>query len=285
MNFKITLCLLLAALCLVSAEDKKEEKNDDKKEEKQDQNKDEKKDEKTEEKKNITIPDYITPCDVMKDFDSCVKKQIEISLPHFTKGIPELGVPSIDPVDLDNIKIDGNGLKLLFTEAKMLGLSSAKLSDFKINLLEEKFSLSFRVNITVAAKYVVDGQILILPIKGKGDAVVKARNIEVFIKSKVNVMNESDGQHLKLNTPSYTYKIEKTTFKFQNLFNGNKQLSDATHQFANENWKQIMDDLAPPAVKQIVRTTIRNINKFFAKVTVPQIMIGYDELRRSNSTN
>lgn len=55
MNFKITLCLLLAALCLVSAEDKKEEKNDDKKEEKQDQNKDEKKDEKTEEKKNITI--------------------------------------------------------------------------------------------------------------------------------------------------------------------------------------------------------------------------------------
>lgn len=62
-------------------------------------------------------------------------------------------------------------------------------------------------------------------------------------------------------------------------------LADATHQFANENWKQIMDDLAPPAVKQIVRTTIRNINKFFAKVTVPQIMIGYDELRRSNSTN
>lgn len=61
----------------------------------------------------------------------CIKEQIENTLPYFTKGITELGVPSIDPVKLDDIIIDGNGLKLVFTEAEMHGLSTAKLTDFK----------------------------------------------------------------------------------------------------------------------------------------------------------
>lgn len=40
---------------------------------------------------------------------------------------------------------------------------------------DEKFSLSFKANMSLIAKYVVDGRILILPIQGKGDATVDAR--------------------------------------------------------------------------------------------------------------
>lgn len=223
------------------------------------------------------LPPYIKPCHLNHGFEKCVKEQIEISLPFFTKGVPELGVPSIDPVHLDDIKIDGNGLKLTFTEAAMYGLSESKLSDLKVDVNEEKFVLAFKGNMNLTAKYVVDGQILILPITGKGDAIVKARNVEVEIRSKLTHVKDSKGEHMKLVTPSYSYNIESTSFHFDNLFNGNKQLSDATHQFANENWRQIMDDVAPPAIKQIVRTVVKAINKFFAKVTIPQIIQGYTE--------
>ena len=36
-----------------------------------------------------------------------------------------------------------------------------------------------------------------------------------------------------------------------------------------------MDDLAPPAIKQIVKTIVKNINKFFSKVTIDRMFKGY----------
>lgn len=222
------------------------------------------------------LPSYIKPCEYKTSkFESCVREQIVLSLPLFTKGIENLGVPSIDPVKLDDINIDGNGLKLRFTNAELYGVGKSQITDFKVNLDEEKFVLAFKGNMTLSAKYTIDGQILILPIKGQGDAKVKAQNLDVTISSKMTHFKDDKGEHFKLVSPSYNYNIGRTKFEFQNLFNGNKQLSDATHAFANGNWRQIMDDLAPPVVKQIVRTGVRSINKFFAAATIDQLIIGY----------
>lgn len=53
------------------------------------------------------------------------------TLPYFTKGIKELDVPPLDPVKLDDTDIDGNGLKLSFTDATMNGFSNAVITDLK----------------------------------------------------------------------------------------------------------------------------------------------------------
>ncbi|CAH0397522.1 unnamed protein product [Chilo suppressalis] len=228
----------------------------------------------------VSLPSYVTPCNISdKHLSQCVKEQIIVCLPKFTKGIPELKVPSLDPIKLDDIKIGGNGLDLTFFEASMEGISDSKVTDFKINLgeVDEEFSLSFKSNFTLKAKYEVDGRILILPIKGKGDAFVYAQGVEVQISSKLTHFKNNKGEHLKLATPTYKYDIELTTFDLQNLFNGNKQLADTTLQFANQNWKQLMDELAPPAIKQIVVTGVKAINKFFASVPISQMIIGYKE--------
>lgn len=228
----------------------------------------------------FNIPSYIQICDIDDaNLTQCVREQIEASLPHFTKGVPELNVPSLDPVYLDDIKIDGSGLTLTFTEAAMHGLSNSVLTDLKINIGEkdEEFTLTFKGNMSLTAKYEVDGRILILPIKGKGDALVFAQGVEVLIHSKFMHTKNSKGEHLKLVTPTYKYDIERTTFNLENLFNGNKQLADTTLQFANQNWRQLMDELAPPAIKQIVVTCVKAINKFFSNIPVTKLIIGYKE--------
>ena len=72
------------------------------------------------------------PCTITDpDLESCVKEQIQGSLKQFSKGIPELEVNSTDPVNLDDIIIDGNGLVLKFTNPQMHGLSNSKLSQLK----------------------------------------------------------------------------------------------------------------------------------------------------------
>lgn len=45
----------------------------------------------------------------------------------------------------------------------------------QLNKGEGQFSLSFKGNMNLTAKYVADGRILILPIQGNGDALVDAR--------------------------------------------------------------------------------------------------------------
>ncbi|XP_063374598.1 circadian clock-controlled protein daywake-like [Cydia amplana] len=222
------------------------------------------------------LPSYIKQCSYNDaEFASCVKQQVVLSLPQFTKGIPELGVPSIDPIDLDDIIIDGNGLKLSLRKAQMHGLSTVHVTDLKVNLKDESFTLKFVANMSVSGVYNIDGRILVLPIKGDGDCLILVDNTEVEISSKLTPVKGKTGEHLKLVTPNYKYQIEKTTFQFKNLFNGNKELSDSMHQFANANWKQLMDDLAPPVIKQIVRTGVKAINKFFNKVTAQQLINDY----------
>ncbi|XP_050672711.1 circadian clock-controlled protein daywake-like [Leptidea sinapis] len=224
------------------------------------------------------LPSYIQPCDLQTpEFKECVRKQLVNSLPLFAKGIPEMGVPSIDPTELDNIDIDGSGLKLSFKKPKLHGLSHASLTELAVTIgeLEEKFKLGLKMNLSLTGEYIADGKILILPIKGKGPSLIKVSNVDVEIISKLTHVKEGKGEYFKLATPNYKYEIESTTFDFKNLFEGNKQLAETTLKFANENWRQLMDDLAPPVIKQIVKTIVKAINKFFSKVTVQRLVKGY----------
>lgn len=76
--------------------------------------------------------DYMHQCDLeSKVFQKCLREEIKKSLPLFAKGIPELGVASIDPFNLKDILIDGSGLKLKFTNAQLHGLSKTILSDLE----------------------------------------------------------------------------------------------------------------------------------------------------------
>jgi hypothetical protein len=83
--------------------------------------------------KTLIPAPYIKPCnyDDATTFATCVKEQIVESLPYFTKGIPELGVTSLDPVILEDIVIDGNGLKLSLNKGQLHGLSTAVVNELK----------------------------------------------------------------------------------------------------------------------------------------------------------
>lgn len=51
-----------------------------------------------------------------------------------------------------------------------------------------------------------------------------SENVEVEIDSTLGHVKGDSGDHFKLMSPNYKYKIQSTTFDLKNLFNGNKQL-------------------------------------------------------------
>lgn len=61
-------------------------------------------------------------------------------------------------------------------------------------------------------------------------------------------------------------KVEKMYIQLENLFNGNKQLSDQMNIFLNENWSDIIKELMP-AIESALEAVVKEIgNRLFSKI-------------------
>lgn len=85
------------------------------------------------------------------------------------------------------------------------------------------------------------------------------KNGKIFLTVKSSNLN------LKING--------RATYKFDNLFNGDKSLSDALHQVANENWREISND-TKEAVEETYNTVgIEYVKKIFNYISIDQIFL------------
>lgn len=48
--------------------------------------------------------------------------------------------------------------------------------------------------------------------------------------------------------------------------------ADTTNKFANENWDLIMDEIAPPAIKSIIRHCVEVVKKFYSLVPAIELL-------------
>ncbi|XP_021192580.2 circadian clock-controlled protein daywake [Helicoverpa armigera] len=216
-----------------------------------------------------SLPSFIKPCSRSDpQLNQCVEKVISAAGAKFTEGIPELGIAPLDPVELGTVFVDNPALKLTFTDTVVTGLKGFRVNTYKINPDKGKATLDFTANVTLKAHYVMDGQVLILPIKGDGESRIKITNLNIVVKYD---FVERDGHW---NVPSYKdhYKMDRAQFKFTNLFGGNKELAQTTQRFTNENWEIIMSEIAPPAIKQIIKKCVDQVNKFFGAIPAAELL-------------
>ncbi|PZC76240.1 hypothetical protein B5X24_HaOG204846 [Helicoverpa armigera] len=215
-------------------------------------------------------PSFIKPCSRSDpQLNQCVEKVISAAGAKFTEGIPELGIAPLDPVELGTVFVDNPALKLTFTDTVVTGLKGFRVNTYKINPDKGKATLDFTANVTLKAHYVMDGQVLILPIKGDGESRIKITNLNIVVKYD---FVERDGHW---NVPSYKdhYKMDRAQFKFTNLFGGNKELGDTIHQVININWEPVMRDIGPVAFQQIIKRCVDEAKKLFAAVPLNQLLL------------
>ncbi|CAH0719776.1 unnamed protein product, partial [Brenthis ino] len=200
------------------------------------------------------LPSFIKACSASDpNLNQCIEKVINVGGPEFVKGIPELGIQSLDPANLGTIVVNNPALKITLDDTVVTGLAGFKLNSFKINTQKGKAALDFTANVTLKAHYDMDGQILIVGIKGNGQSKIKITNLNVVIKYDYKMV---DG-YWSVTSHKDSYKMDGATFKFTNLFGGrNKELSDTTHKFLNDSWELIMNEIAPPAINQIMNTSV-----------------------------
>ncbi|CAH2084859.1 unnamed protein product [Euphydryas editha] len=215
--------------------------------------------------------DYIHPCnDTSRE---CLVKSTQIAIPEFVKGIPNLGIPTLDPFTIEKLSIPLSGLKITFYQGNVSGFRKCIVDDVVSELVKRHFTLEFHCNLTVKGQYDAVGKILLFPINGEGDAKIKLVNLRMKIDFNTKYIKDDKGfNHFAIKNYKYTFNYgDRVIFNLTNLFKESQELSATVLNFLNENWKTVAEEFGKPLVDYAVDLAIRTVEKFF-------IVVPYEEL-------
>ncbi|CAG9562478.1 unnamed protein product [Danaus chrysippus] len=216
-------------------------------------------------------PDFINPCNTTES--ACLIQATQNAIPDFSKGLPDLGVPSLDPFVIDELPIQLPGVKVTFLDGKVTGLRKCQVLNVEAYLEKNVFILEIKCNITIKGKYTAVGRLLLFPINGEGDSKIKIVNSVIKLNIKTKYFKDSEGRdHFGIKNYRYTFDYgDRVHYTINNLFKGNPELSETVLQFLNENWRVVTEEFGQPVVDYAMNVTIETAKKFFNAVP-------YDEL-------
>ncbi|CAG5028603.1 unnamed protein product [Parnassius apollo] len=218
-----------------------------------------------------SAPDFIHPCNNTEP--ACLIKATQDAIPEFTKGLPQIGVPSLDPFIIDELPIQLPGIKVTFIDGKVTGLRKCEVLNVEAHLEKNVFVLEVRCNITIKGKYTAVGRLLLFSINGEGDAKIKIVNSIIKMNIKTKYFKDAEGRdHFGIKSYRYAFDYgERIHYTISNLFKGNPEISNTVLRFLNENWRVVTEEFGQPVVDYAMNVTIETAHKFFDAVP-------YDEL-------
>ncbi|VEN34882.1 unnamed protein product [Callosobruchus maculatus] len=197
--------------------------------------------------------------------------------PKLIKGIPELDVPSIEPLPYGTVKVrsaPGTRAKVEanLTNVQIWGLSSYKLLEMKPNLPKNRFV--FRLNIPrieCKGDYDVDLNVLILRYKGNGPFRGNLTNIdvEVLVKGKIEKINGKN--HMQLSKMLMHIGIGTAHFILDELFSSNPILGRIVDVVVNENTQDFLNEIRPALEVAISNRSLEMANRIFKTVTFDEL--------------
>ncbi|XP_053604907.1 circadian clock-controlled protein daywake-like [Plodia interpunctella] len=206
---------------------------------------------------------------------SCLLKEFQNAIPSFFGGIPEDGIEVMDVMDVDEVSFELSGLHFGFTEGKLKGLKGTVIRNVDWNSKKHRITVDFISNCTLKGHYSASGQVLILPITGDGQLKLKLRDINVKLNIDYDLKVGSDGKE-RVVPKKLHYEFEvlgNAHFALTNLFNGNKDLSEAMHKFLNDNWKQVSQEFGGPMIDVTAKKIYKNIGIFFDKNPIQDLTL------------
>ncbi|XP_046977902.1 protein takeout-like [Vanessa cardui] len=213
------------------------------------------------------------PCDITDE--SCVTKLANILLPHLLTGVQGIELPSIDPLYVDEVVGDLSILKYKFNNSTVLGFHNCKASNIKLDKEFTKLNYDFICpQLSMTGIYEIKGRLILLPVEGNGDFKMTTGKYLIHVESE---LKKSKGKTDKIHGHIKNFKLkcealEPIYFDFKNLFNGQKDLSDAVHKFAHENWQEVANLVQDPVFYASMKIIVTATNKYLKHVPLEEIL-------------
>ncbi|KAF4524409.1 hypothetical protein B566_EDAN009325 [Ephemera danica] len=221
------------------------------------------------------LPSGITPCSRNEpDLNACALRNGRLAIPILLKGIPSYGLPPFDPLRISEIRIDDPSsgrqvaLDLTMRDVDIVGLRDISLDSISIDLSRKQASWSCSIpRVSLFGNYNASGRVLLLPIKGFGKMNITLDDLRLKYKFDYNLAQRGKDGLERINVIDNNLEFEvkqRAYLDLENLFNGERSLSDNTNVFLNENWREMVQELGPPiaqALSAAVTQIMSNLSK------------------------
>ncbi|XP_062124613.1 protein takeout [Drosophila sulfurigaster albostrigata] len=228
------------------------------------------------------LPAGIQKCSIMDE--NCLRDGMNYVLKNFArKGIKELNLVQLDPLLIKKFSLGKNpkspvNIDLTFTNANLLGLSDAqvkKVTPFSKDLSRDITFELMSPRITLTGPYVVDGKVLILPIRGKGDADIVLQQCKVHAVVKLRPVSKGPHQTFaEVVEVKFFLDPSRVTYKFTGLFNGEKAPSENFHALVNESWQEVFNELKADISTAMGLIFKSILNRTLSKLPLEQLFSG-----------
>ncbi|XP_044740771.1 protein takeout-like [Chrysoperla carnea] len=209
----------------------------------------------------LKLPNYITACSRSDpNLNECAVKNANDAISELVKGDKKYRIPALNPLVIPEILIDSNGqLRIQLNNVHVYGLKNTVVTHMDIDLKNQVLGASVSIpHLNIQADYDVKGRILVLPINGEGPANITAVNGVYTMHFKYSLFEKNGVKYGKIHDDSIEYHIKRAYFYLDNLFNGNKQLSEQMNQILDDNWNEVLKDLGP-AITTAVSAIVKQI--------------------------
>lgn len=212
----------------------------------------------------------------------CLPGVITSVISRVANGHPGLNLPPIDPLHINAINMQSGSnspvnINLDLMNQDLHGLTNIKVKKvrgFEKNPEGQLFDVdAFVDRVKLIGQYKIDGRVLVLPIQGQGRSNLTLDNLNINIKFTTRSTVKNNNLYIQTTKMRFTFDVSRLYIYLENLFNGDKALSDNMNLFLNENWKDIFQELRPSiqdAFSQIVDSLI---NSVFAKIPYSDIYL------------
>ncbi|VVC37096.1 Haemolymph juvenile hormone binding [Cinara cedri] len=220
----------------------------------------------------LPLPSYIGKGCLRDDpnLDECVVRKGAPVIERIVKGDPKYRIPKLDPLIIPEMTIKQGtkqvGLVMKCKNCQLHGLKNTKFVKARLREKERHVEWDFELERCMfLGQYSIEGQVLILPIKGDGDANITVTDITfTYVYDYKLNKKENEKDYVEITNSYLNFNAKGMVLKLDNLFNGDKLLGDNMNIFLNENWKDLLKEFGPPigdALGTIMKNTLESVSE------------------------
>ncbi|KAJ6635879.1 Protein takeout [Pseudolycoriella hygida] len=189
-------------------------------------------------------------------------------------GHAGLNLIQVDPLHISQITLKQGSespvnVELNFKETDLIGLKAHKFYSVKGFQKDKEGVYEIKLKgpvLYLIGPYKISGRVLILPIQGEGKSNITLVAPDLAIKFTGKTIAKNGKDYLYTDDLKLTFTIERLYMQLDNLYNGDKVLSDSTNLFLNENWVEIYNELKRSIFDAFSLIVQNTINTVFRKI-------------------
>lgn len=227
-------------------------------------------------------PDYVETCFIKKpEFEKCSTRAVQKLFGQLPEGVPSIGLEPLDPLKVPIIKVlQGGGpvsVNASLTNVTVLGFGASEILSNTVDPKNYDWVTKLRLpRLRIDGNYVLLGRILVIPLRGKGKCWFEAKDLDILVKSDVDLYKKDNFNFYNVTDVHVKFKIGGLKLYMGNLFDGIKALEDTTNAYLNANWKIVAESLNPLLTRTIEDIMLDILKKVFDNVPADYFVPDFD---------